>query len=404
MFFATYVIAELRRRRGRTILTAVGLAVGVGLVVTVHALQKGLDDAQHQVIRPLTGAGTDMSVTRPLRVTGDWSGRSGGLFSQSRVAAISHLEGVSAAAGSLTLTDAHVHAHTVTGVDETKPDLAPVTPSQITKGAYFTPHGPTQAILSSAFADTNGNRVGSSVTLGGHAFTVVGIASSPLGGTSADAYVKLAPLQRLAGDRGRVSTVQVRAASPDDVAAVSREIAAMLAGSQVTTAQDIADRFGGPLADARSLASRLGTAVEVAGLAAAVLIACLLSLASVAGRVREIGTLKAVGWSQWQVVRQISGESLLQALLGGALGAAIGIGAAAVLDASGWTLRTSVSGGHAARITSGSTLVRITAHSDLTLVLAAVGLAVLGGLAAGTAGGLRAARVRPAAALRAIEW
>jgi putative ABC transport system permease protein len=61
------------------------------------------------------------------------------------------------------------------------------------------------------------------------------------------------------------------------------------------------------------------------GLGAAVLIACLLTLASVAKRVREIGTLKAVGWSQWQVVRQISSESLLQGLLGGLIGALVGM-------------------------------------------------------------------------------
>jgi len=52
------------------VLTALGLAVGVGLVVTVTALSKGLDDAQSKVLKPLTGVGTDMSVTRPLNVSG----------------------------------------------------------------------------------------------------------------------------------------------------------------------------------------------------------------------------------------------------------------------------------------------------------------------------------------------
>ena len=46
MFYLTYMLAELRRRSGRTILTALGLALGVGLVVTVTALSTGLDRAQ----------------------------------------------------------------------------------------------------------------------------------------------------------------------------------------------------------------------------------------------------------------------------------------------------------------------------------------------------------------------
>ena len=62
MFYVTYMLAELRRRSGRTILTALGLAVGVGLVVTVTALSRGLDEAQAEVLEPLTGVGTDMSV------------------------------------------------------------------------------------------------------------------------------------------------------------------------------------------------------------------------------------------------------------------------------------------------------------------------------------------------------
>src|SRR2546423_4322717 len=76
VFYLSYIGAELRRRAGRTALTALGLGVGVGLVVTVTALSQGLDDAQQKVLKPLTGVGTDMSVTRPLRVSGSGSGQS----------------------------------------------------------------------------------------------------------------------------------------------------------------------------------------------------------------------------------------------------------------------------------------------------------------------------------------
>src|SRR5947207_14741822 len=69
VFYLSYIGAELRRRAGRTALTALGLGIGIGLVVTVTALSKGLDNAQQKVLKPLTGVGTDMSVTRPLRVS-----------------------------------------------------------------------------------------------------------------------------------------------------------------------------------------------------------------------------------------------------------------------------------------------------------------------------------------------
>ena len=63
-----HAVSELRRRKGRTLLTALGLGVGVGLVVTVSAPQQGpRRGAGRRSSKPLTGVGTDMSVTRPLK-------------------------------------------------------------------------------------------------------------------------------------------------------------------------------------------------------------------------------------------------------------------------------------------------------------------------------------------------
>src|SRR4029078_2217638 len=103
-------------------------------------------------------------------------------------------------------------------------------------------------------------------------------------------------------------------------------------GSQTPTSADLAKRVSGSLVDAKNLSSSLGTALAIVALAAAFLIASLLTLSSVNKRTREIGTLKAVGWRQWLVIRQISGESLAQGLIGGLIGAAIGIGGALVID------------------------------------------------------------------------
>jgi putative ABC transport system permease protein len=142
-----------------------------------------------------------------------------------------------------------------------------------------------------------------------------------------------------------------------------------------------------------------------------------LTLSSVAKRVREIGTLKAVGWSRLQVVRQICGEALGQGLLGGVVGIVVGVAGIAVINALGWTLKATVPaaastassgpgfglGQAASAITSGSTAVKITAVASIELIAIAVCLAVFGGLFSGAVGGLRAARLRPAVALRTVE-
>ena len=63
MFFLGYLRSELVRRKSRTILTVLGLAVGVSLVIVVSALSRGLDKAQAKASNPLSSIGTDLTVT-----------------------------------------------------------------------------------------------------------------------------------------------------------------------------------------------------------------------------------------------------------------------------------------------------------------------------------------------------
>ena len=492
MFYVTYMAAELRRRLGRTVLTALGLGIGVGLVVTVTALSNGLDDAQAKILEPLTGVGTDMSVSRPIQFTDSGNGPFGGLSDNEReqlrrengggrfglqnlgnpgdkfsrdtfvstaqlsmpatdVVKISNIDGVESAAGGLTLNSLHIEGTvpeqqqqpgqfggpgsgggsprninatslSVSGVDQTQKALGAVTPGQIVKGRYFGLGDKRQAILNESYASSNGLSVGDTVKLGGKAFTVIGIAETPLGGQSSDVYVKLSQLQQLSDRKGRVNTVYVRADSSDDVTVVSTEIENTIDGASVTTAADLADRVSGTLVDAKNLASKLGGALAIVALLAAFLIASLLTLSSVTKRIREFGTLKALGWSQWLVVRQVTGESLFQGLLGGAIGVCLGLLGAAVIAAFSPSLSASVSsaaeqadgffggpgGGGPGPFGQGdvaatATEVSLGAPVSATLVLAAVALAVFGGLVAGAVGSLRASRLRPADALRHID-
>jgi ABC-type antimicrobial peptide transport system permease subunit len=126
-------------------------------------------------------------------------------------------------------------------------------------------------------------------------------------------------------------------------------------------------------------------------------------------RVRELGTLKALGWTQWQVVRQVAGESVAQGVLGGVVGVVLGVVVALLIGAAAPSLTASSTSGGGDLFGLGQ--IAHTATQDVTLtapigalpLLAGFCLAVLGGLLAGAAGGLRAARLRPADALRTVE-
>ena len=207
----------------------------------------------------------------------------------------------------------------------------------------------------------------------------------------------------------------VRADSADQVAAISSKIEKTVDGASVTTAEDLAARVSGTLTDAKNLAGSLGTALSVVGLLAAFLIASLLTLSSVTKRIRELGTLKALGWSQRLVVRQVTGESLVQGVLGGLVGVVLGLAGAAVISALAPSLEATVGDAAAdagprfigpfgqGAVSSATTDVSLSAPVSIGLVAAAVGLAVLGGLIAGAVGSARVARLRPADALRHVD-
>src|SRR3984885_9110275 len=60
-----YLRRELGRRKRQASLIAVGLALGIGLVITVTALSTGVKDAQGSVLHSLYGVGTDITVSKP---------------------------------------------------------------------------------------------------------------------------------------------------------------------------------------------------------------------------------------------------------------------------------------------------------------------------------------------------
>ena len=505
MFF-TYLRRELRRRMRQAILIASGLAVGIGLVITVAALSAGVRTAQGTVLHSLYGVGTDVTVTqapaasaggprsfgfrgttgsrtRPApgtKIDIDTLGNFGlGTLSSASVTTVSRLHDVAAAAGGLTLTDTKItgkipsinagggggggfgggggggggsggggrfrgaftpSSFSVSGVDLSQGELGPLSSGKVTAGRTFTAADATSnvAVVDSDYAKQAKLKVGSSITIAKKSFKVIGVVSVPAGASAADTYIPLARAQALAYLKNKVNTVYVAASSASDITAVSQEISGLMPKTTVTDSSDLASQLTGSLSSASSLASNLGRWLSIAVLAAAFLLASLLTMAAVARRVREFGTLKALGWRSRRVVSQVMGESLVIGLAGGIAGVALGfLGATLVTRLSGplsasigpttgsatpGGARTFGGGGgggfgggfggggggfgggfrRAAANASHTVPVHLTAQVTLGVIVLAVVLAVAGGLIAGTFGGWRAARLRPADALARV--
>ncbi|MBF4631509.1 ABC transporter permease [Clavibacter michiganensis subsp. phaseoli] len=498
--FGTYLRRELTQRRKQTVIIAIGMALAIALVIVVDSVSGGVKAAQSQVLASIYGVGTDITVTQaaeaPAAGTGPGqdfqfgaddgttadgttdvstarliAGRGTATFDQAAVDTVSGLDGVSAAAGTLTLTNTSfsgripgqgstggtgtdagtgtgtapgagmapptggadgaggsafsVDSFAVTGLDPAADAVGPLTATTLVDGRTFTADdaGSDVVVLDRTYATATDLAVGGTLAIAGTDFEIIGIVA-PTGSdaeTASNTYIPLDVAQSLAGLDGQISTVSVTAASSTDIPAVKSAIEGALPDATVSTQEDLASSVSGSLSTASSLVASLGTWLSLLVLAAAFVIAILLTVSGVSRRTREFGTLKAIGWSDRRIVRQVAGESLVQGLIGGALGVVVGLGAVLVVNVIAPTLSAGsaattagpggMPGGAAGgagggfggpQVAAATTDVVLQAPVTVSVILVAVGLSVLGGLLAGGVGGWRASRLRPAEALRSI--
>ena len=517
MFF-TYLRRELRGRMRQAVFIALGLAVGVGLVITVTSAAAGVKNAQGTVLHALYGVGTDVTVTktptagsftpgsfgfgfragttkRPApgtKINASTLGEGATLASMptSSVTTVADLHDVAAAAGGLTLNDRTIsgtvpavnfngggfgggggdggggggggsggsgfqnfranfttNSFGVEGVNLVAGELGPLSSGKLSSGRTFTAADTNSdvAVIDSNYATQNKLKAGSTIAIGDSSgattnFKVIGVVSEPAGDNPSDVYIPLAVAQKLANMKNDVNTIYVAASSSSAVPALQSEIRNALPSYTVTTSSDLASEITGSLSSASSLANNLGKWLAIAVLLAAFLLASLLTLSAVSRRVREFGTLKAIGWRSRRIVGQVMGESVTLGLIGGLVGVALGFAGAELvtrlsrpLSATvGQTTGSATPGGarqfgfgggggggfggagggggggsfgsaaRAAAAANHTVTVHLGATVTTEIIVLAVVLAVAGGIIAGMFGGWRAAQLRPADALSKV--
>ena len=454
MLFFTYLRLELRHRLRQAVFIAAGLGLGVALVITVSAVAAGTSNAQAGVLHGLYGIGTDLTVTRPYAPGDagpghevhpgeqlDYLDTNQGLFGSSAAASIAGLPDVRAAAGVLVLQHTYTPpgghvARTpsnpyglplsvpVDGVEPASRRLGPLSETRVVsgRGLNASDAGRDVALVDSGYAAAHRLHAGSVIALARHDFRVVGIVSQPAG-TVPDILIPLRVAQDLSGFRGEITTVDVAVASAADLGSVAGRVKEQLPWADVTTQATLASEITGSLGETAELAKDLGRWLAIAVLAAAFVLAALLTVAAVSRRVREFGTLKALGWPARRVTAQVLAESVIIGIAGALAGTGLGYAAAAVISrlarnliatvaaAPGHTEPKGFIAGSNARTgqhfyhplafpgTYNSLPVHFSAPVAPVVVALAIGLGIAGGLLAGALGGWRAARLRPTDAL-----
>ncbi len=251
--------------------------------------------------------------------------------------------------------------------------------------------------------------VGNTIQILGQDFTVIGIHGTSSASDSLTLYMNLSDAQSLTNNTGYITSLRVFAQSSDIVTQVANSISTLHPELTVTTGQErltqlenLQTTYNSALTNAQnSIGQTQTTAFEeiIVVVAATSLIILFVMLYTVRERTKEIGTLKAIGFSNATVMGQFILEGILLSLIAGIVGVTIGTLAAPTLSA---LLLPSLNlfGTQGTSFASSSTLPTAAASVNLELVLISFGAALLLGTLGSIYPAWRAAKIRPAEAMK----
>ena len=346
----------LRANLFRTGLTLLGIVIGVGSVIAMLAVGDG---AKQVVIDRISGMGTNLLLVRPVATTRGGRGGSIATMTPADADAIAELPNVLAAVPELggNVTTRFGNTDYQTQVTATGADFPLARNWKVARGIFFSPadvrsYVPVVVLgetVASTLFPSGADPLGEHIVLNNVLFQVIGVmerrGASPMGADQDD--VVLVPLTtgglRLFGQRYlRNITVAV-----DDVARIDETQAAV--ESLLLARHRTADY------QIRNMASLLETATETQNTLTILLgsIAAIsllvggigvmnIMLVNVTERTREIGVRMATGARMRDILQQFLSEALAVSALGGVIGVAGGLGAAALIGALGTPVQFSL--------------------------------------------------------------
>ena len=285
-------------------------------------------------------------------------------------------------------------------------------PSNITTGRNLQAGDSGVVVLQERVADYFGVGVGGTVNILNQTFRVVGIDGyTPLNETAA--YMNLNEAQAITNNTGNVTNFKVFADNVTNVEGIANKISLMypklsvsIAASLVYSIIQMQTQTNVELQMAQAMMSQIqSTGTMEIGVVTAVdaAIVLFIMLYTVRERTREIGTLKALGASNMAILGQFMLEGILLSLIAGIVGIVIGtVGATSLANLL--LPRPTQAGNSTVSSTSVSLSSASSASISVTitpeLILAGLGIAVLLGALGSLYTAWRAARTRPAEAMR----
>jgi putative ABC transport system permease protein len=354
-------LRALRRNTMRSILTALGIIIGVGAVIAMVSIGNG---AKSQVEAQVASLGENVITVFPGSFTaGGMRSGWGGASTLTIDDAVSIQREVANVLGvTPEMRDrAQVLANGLnwnTQIMGESPDYASIRSWPMAEGTMFTDQDVRSvakvAVIGKTVADQlfpDGDPLGQTIRIRNIPFKVVGMLAAKgfnLFGQDQDDTVVIpytSHMKRVAR-RPNINSIMVQAASPEAIDKVQQDITDLLMQRRKGRDQDFTVRNQVEIAQARTATADTMTVLLGAIAGVSLIVGGIgimnIMLVSVTERTREIGIRLAVGAHGRDVLLQFLIEAVILSSLGGIIGIVIGVGASELVSMkTGWPILVS---------------------------------------------------------------
>ncbi len=379
MKFRNLILKNIFRNKSRTFLAILGIAVGIAAVIGLGLVTDGLASSTQKALTAGAADFTLVSVNSAGNQGGPdqmmESSGGGGDINQTRVDDILKIQGVQDAAGilqsSFTVNDSKRPVSAM-GIDSSQLSFADAV---VTNGSlYFSGN---ELIIGTTASKSMNKTVGDTLNVSGETFKIVGIYETGNFMEDRGVFMSLSALQNITNSTGTVSFILVKVNNTQNTNDLSNQI--VKAYPDLSTTKSMASM--GRMNNGLQTISTGSWAISVLAIIISAVIVLVIMVKSVVERTREIGVLKAVGWTNKKVMTMIIAESFIISLIAAVVGVIVGVGAVEILSMS-------------------HLLMRIEPTFSVALFLRAIGVALLLGIVGGLYPAYRASKLSPTEALR----